>query len=418
MTATMLVAGNMIGSGIYLLPATLAAFGSVSLVGWAVSGAAAMLLALVFAGLFRVRSEAHGMIAQVRAGLGPFASFQTTFFYWTGGWIGNVAIAVAAAGYLGALFPALRGAGAATTLAILWVLTALNFFGARRVAQFQGLTLAIGIVPIAIAIALGAVRFDAQVFMESWNVSGRSDAAVVPAMFVSIFWAFLGLESAAVCAAVVRSPERNVPIAVIGGVALTAAIYVAGCAALMGLMPASQLAASSAPFADAVARVVGVGASALVAVCAVLRASGALSGWILATAESARSAAETRVFPVWFLEKSGSLAPRKNILIVAALMTASHLLSLSPTLGAQFSILINVATVLFLVIYAYCCAALWRLSARAPGQWGWRTLSVLAAAFCVWAIAASDPGQLIYAAAIFALTLPLYLFARRSGASE
>lgn len=416
MTATFLVAGNMIGSGIYLLPATLAAFGSVSIIGWIISAIGALMLAFVFAGLFRVRPDANGLIAHVREGLGRYFGFQTSFIYWAACWIGNVAIALAVTGYLGALFPALRGTAPAalTTLGVLWLFTLLNLAGARRVAAFQGATLAIGLLPILLAVAFGWLRFDPAVFMESWNVSGRSDAAVIPATFVSIFWAFLGLESAAICAAVVRNPARDVPIAAVGGVTLAALVYIAASTALMGLMPAADLARSTAPFADAAARVIGPLAAAFVAVCAVLKASGTLSGWILATAESAYSAAESRVFPSLFAERAGAVVPRRNLVIIGVLMSAVVFFTLSPTLAAQFTIIVNVSTLLFLLVYIYCCIALWRFSAGASPamRWVWRGLALAALVFCAWAIAASEPLQLAYAGAIVAITAPLYWLAR------
>jgi len=243
------------------------------------------------------------------------------------------------------------------------------------------------------------------IFQESWNVSGRPDAQVVPATFALIFWAFVGLESASVAAALVRNPSRDVPIATLGGVALAAFVYLAAAVAISGLLPAATLAQSSAPFADAAARWVGPAAAALVAGCAVLKAFGTLSGWLLVTAEGARSGAESGVFPRMFREGIDG-PPRRNLLIVAGLMSLIVVLSsLAPTLAAQFTILINLATLLYLVIYAYCCAALWR-STRNRGV---RLVAVLAAGFCAWAISASDGQQLIYLGLLCALGVPLYL---------
>ncbi len=396
----------MIGSGVYLLPATLGAFGSVTVIGWMVTGLGAFLLAGVFVMLFRVKPDSVGMVRQVRDGLGRFFGFHASLLYWIGGWVGNVAIAVAATGYLSIFFPILKGTMAAglCTLGVIWLMVLVNLLGARRVADFEGGTLLIGLLPVLGVAVLGWFAFDPVVFQESWNVSGRSDAQVIPATFSLIFWAFVGVESASVAAAVVRNPARDVPIATLGGVALAASVYLAASLAISGLLPAAELAASSAPFADAAARWIGPAAAALVAGCAVLKAIGTLSGWLLVTAESARSGAESQVFPAFFREGTDG-PPRRNLVIVAVLMSLIVVLSsLAPSLSAQFTLLINIATLLYLVIYAYCCAALWRFTRNA----GIRTVALLAAGFCVWAISASDTQQLVYLAVLCRLGVPLY----------
>ncbi|MDH5275879.1 MAG: amino acid permease [Gammaproteobacteria bacterium] len=407
MRATFLVASNMIGSGVYLLPATLGAFGSVSVIGWVVSGLGAFLLAAVFVLLYRIRPDSVGMVRQVRDGLGRFFGFHTSLLYWVGGWVGNVAIAVAATGYLSIFFPVLKGTTAAAlcTLGVIWLMTLINFAGARRVTEFEGGTLLIGLLPVLGVAVLGWFAFDPVVFRESWNISGKADAQVIPATFALIFWAFVGVESASVAAAVVRNPARDVPIATLSGVALAASVYLAASVAISGLLPAADLGASSAPFADAAARWIGPAAAALVAGCAVLKAIGTLSGWVLVTAEVSRSGAVSRVFPAFFRESADG-PPRRNLLIVAVLMSLIVVLSsLAPSLSARFTMLINIATLLYLVIYAYCCAALWRFT----GHRGIRFVALLAAGFCLWAISASELQQLVYLAVLCGLGALLYL---------
>ncbi len=417
--ATFLVAGNMIGAGVYLLPASLGAVGSVSILGWIVTSVGALLLALVFSALFRLRPEAHGVIAQVRDGMGGFFGFQSSLLYWIGCWVGNVAIAVAASGYLASFFPALRAApaAAASTIGLIWLVAALNFFGARRVTDFKALALVIGLAPVLGVAVFGWIAFDADVFIASWNVSGRTDMAAVPATFALIFWAFLGLESAAVAAAVVRNPGRDVPIATISGAALAACVYIAASGAMMGLLPAAQLAASTAPFADAAARWVGPIAGALVAVCAILKAVGTLSGWALVTAEASRSGAAAGVFPALFHEAGGG-PPRRNLIIVAALMSLVALLTASPRLAAQFTYLVNLSVLPFLIVFTYCCVSLWRLCAASPARWPLRFVAVMAGVFCEWAITATDIVQVALVAAVAVLALPMYLLMRPSMAAN
>ncbi|MET0272304.1 MAG: amino acid permease, partial [Phenylobacterium sp.] len=194
MTATFLVAGNMIGSGLFLLPASLAAIGSAALVGWAVAAAGAMILAGVFSVLAIIRPDPNGLVRYPADALHPVAGFVAWLAYWVSCWFGNVAIAVAAIGYLGYFLPQVIGPwpSALAAIGVIWLMTLANLKGPRVVAWLSASTLLVGLVPIAAAIVFGFAAFDAQVFLGSWNVSGQPLTHVIPGSLVLIFWAYLG----------------------------------------------------------------------------------------------------------------------------------------------------------------------------------------------------------------------------------
>lgn len=409
--AALLVAGNMIGSGVYLLPVSLASVGSSSVVGWGVATVGALVLAAVFAGLGQLRPAADGLPDFVGAGLNRFFAFQASLAYWVAGWLGNVAIAVAATGYLAVFAPVLREplAGAVCNLALIWIATLAYMAGPRLVARFGGATLLIGLAPLAMAVAAGVLAFDPQTFAESWSPSGAPLTASVPASLALIFWAFLGVESAAVLSARLRRPERDIGRASFAGVLLAALVYVAASAAVFGVLPVDELAASTSPFADLAARVMGGAAGGFVAVCAVAKTLGTLSGWVMLTGETARSAARDGFLPRWF--GAGVATPRLNPLIHGGLMSLAVILSLQPSLAGQFSILINVTTVLILVVYALCCLALLRITRRP----GWRLAAVAGLVFAVWAAAASTPGLLWPTLGFFVLVSGVWPLVRARG---
>ena len=414
--ATFLVAGNVIGSGVYLLPATLGAVGSVSLIGWAAAAVGALLLAGVFSALAAVRPHADGVVGYATAAMGRLGGSQTAWAYWAACWIGNAAIALAVTGYLTFFVPALRAPlpTMAATVGAIWLLALLNLFGPRFVGRLQGATLAAGLAPVLAVGLLGWLWFDPAVFAGSWNVTGRPDLAVLPAAAVSVFWAFLGMESAAVVAAVVRAPGRNVPIATMGGVALAAVVYLLACAAIMGVLPAAELAASSAPFAAVTAKALGGAAAALIAACELLNAAGSLGGWVLVTAETSRATAAAGFLPRWLAPERPGAARVRNVLVTAALMSAAAAVTASATLAEQFGLLINAVVVLSMVVYAWCCVALWRFSPRA------RPLAVGGFVFCVALIAASGWRLAAIAAVLMAAAVPLHLLieARRRRAFD
>jgi arginine:agmatine antiporter len=413
--ATGLVAGNIIGSGVFLLPATLGAIGSVSVVGWGLATLGAFVTTAVFASLGRISASLEGMVGYAGEALGRFSGFSIALIYWMGAWVGTVAIAVAAAGYFAVFVPALARPVplALTAVAAIWLFTLINLVGARTAARFSGVSLVAGLIPIVAVGALGWFWFDPKVFAGSWNVSGHSGFDAVKLSMISAFWAYTGFESAAVATAVVRDPQRNVPISTYAGTALAAVVYIAASVALMGLAPARELAASSAPFAFAAAKVLGPLAASLVAVCALIKTCGTLNGWILVVAEAARAGADVHLFPGRLAPAQSDRVPVRIMLGMALVMSGAVLASVSPTLGKQFEVLINVSTVWTIIPYVICCAALWRMARGLSGlmRMAARAASALAFAFNVWLVTTGDAVTLWLTLALVAATVGLWFLA-------
>ena len=417
--AALVVAGNMIGSGLYLLPATLAPTGSSSVLGWLAAGAGAVTLAMVFAALGRLQPGADGLSGFAERGLGRFFAFQTALAFWTACLVGNVAIAVAATGYLGFFFPVLKESVAATfcNLGLIWLTTGAYILGARTASRFAALALAIGLVPIVIAVVAGVVAFDGDTFARSWSPSGASLAHSVPASLAVIFWAFLGVESAAVLSARVEDPARDVGRASIAGVLLATLVYVAASVAVFGVIPATVLAQSSSPYADLTARVFGtnhLGAvlAGVVAACAVIKATGTLSGWVMLGGETARAAARRGFLPAGFGQ--GDHTPIANPLLGGAIMSVVAVISGQPTLGGQFGMLVGVTSVLSLVVYGLCAASLFRLARWTRA----RLIAVVGLVFTTAAVVFAAPGYILPTFGFFILTtIAWLLFLRKSGAA-
>src|SRR4051794_21025722 len=187
--ATMLVAGNMIGTGVFLLPVTLASVGSIAIFGWLVATAGAAALGLVFAKLGELDPQEGGPYAYARDFLGPYVGFQTNYVYWFGNWIGNIAIAIAAVGYLAELFPAIQKPPESVfvTAAVIWILTFANILGPRVVGALETWTMSLALIPILGIALLGWIWFDPATFLGGWNVSGGSYGhALTPAAPVAL----------------------------------------------------------------------------------------------------------------------------------------------------------------------------------------------------------------------------------------
>jgi arginine:agmatine antiporter len=415
--AVALVAGSMVGSGIYLLPASLGAVGSISILGWIAATAAAMTIAGMFAWLGIAAPEAKGLPGYVEAGLGPFFGVQTAVAYWATNWIGTAAVAVAVAGAAGFLVPALAGTGPRLliTLAAIWAAVGACWIGPRAVARVEGLTLALGLLPVLVAATLGWLAFHPATFIASWNPQGLSVPSAVGASALNAFWAFLGVECAAATAGVVRNPTRNVPRATLIGVVAVAVLYISACTVLMGILPAAVLAKSSAPFAEAGQATLGLGLAAAIAVCALLRAQGCVTGWVLVTSETTRSGADAGVFPRAFRTRPGEHASPINLISAGGLMSLMAVTTASPTLGQQFGFLANVSVLLSLYCYVLAGGSLIRVAGGfGTGRRAGAVLTALAAiGFSAALIATGKPIELACALAAVGGAALLYLWLRR-----
>lgn len=381
--AAALVAGSMIGSGVYLLPATMGALGSISILGWLVATLAAVAIAGVFIQLSSEVAGSEGIPGYVKAGLGPFFGAQTAVLFWVSSWTGTVAVALAAAGALGFLIPALAEPGPrlVAMIAIIWTGVGIAWIGPRAVARTEGLTLGVGLLPVLLAATVGWFFFRPEVFAASWNPTGVSLSAAVGDSALSAFWAFLGLECAAAAAGVVRDPQRNIPRATLLGVLGAATLYIAATSAIMGILPNDVLSGSNAPFADAAKATVGAALGAAIAVCAFLRTGGCLTGWTLVIAETSRGAADQGVFPRVFRTRPGERASPINLLTAGGLMTGFALVTADPSLGKQFSTIINAVSLMCLYTYILAALSLVRVGGRFAGPR--RVIAILTAAAAI-----------------------------------
>ncbi len=241
---TALVVGNMIGSGIFLLPASLAAFGPISLVGWTVTSLGALVLAVIFGRLSRIVTKTGGPYAYTEAGFGEFAGFIIAWGYWIALWTGNAGVAVALAGYVGFLFPGI-GASQSSSLAValiaIWTLTLVNIRGVAEAGVVQVVTTVLKLVPLVLIGTLGAFWIDGANFTP-FNTSGQSNISAISAAAALTLWAYLGLESATVPAGDVIDPERTIPRATILGVLIAAAVYISVTTVAIGVVPSADLA--------------------------------------------------------------------------------------------------------------------------------------------------------------------------------
>ncbi len=416
--ATSLVVGNMIGSGVFLLPASLAVYGGISVVGWLVTATGALLLALVFARLSRVMPTAGGPYAYSRRGFGDFAGFLVAWGYWISIWTSNAAIAVAFVSYLTVFWPALATSGilaASVALVAIWSLSWVNSAGVRNAGWVQLVTTVLKLVPLLTIAALGLFFFNLDHFYP-FNLSGGSNFSAITATIALTLWAFLGLESATIPADDVDDPGRTIPRATMLGTVIAASVYILGTVAVMGIVAPGGLAASNAPFADAARVLWGDWAGYAVGAGAAISCFGALNGWIMLQGQIPLAAARDGLFPAVFGKTSSRGTPVLGILLSSGLVTVLISMNYTKGLVEQFSFIILLAALNTLV--AYTLSSLGQLMIyikerdRFRGQrlMGSSIIAVLAFCYSVWAIAGAGRDIVYLGFLLLVAGIPVYVW--------
>jgi APA family basic amino acid/polyamine antiporter len=359
-TATALVVGGMIGSGIFMMPAALAPFGWTGSVAWVVSIVGAVCIAYVLGRLAQTMPGATGAVAIAGSVLGELPGVLIGWSYWVGVWSANAAIAIAAASYLSALFPALNATpltGALTAVALIVLLTLLNLAGARRAGQFQVVTTLLKLAPLLAVLVIAALLGGkGEAVLPALPPSGALFAGLATAVTLTLF-PLVGFEAAGVAAERVRDPERNIIRASMAGTIVTGLLYIFVCSAIVMLLDPAVVAKSSAPFALFVGQFWGGAASNLVAAFAAIAAIGALNGWVLIQGEVPLGMARAGLLPGWFAKVSARDVPVRVLLLSSGLASVLVLTTSSPTLGGVFQLIAVLTTCATLWLYVAVCAA-------------------------------------------------------------
>lgn len=424
---TALVTGNMIGSGIFLLPASLAAYGSISLLSWIATAVGALLIALVFAKLANVMPLIGGPYAYCREAFGDFVGFQMAYNYWIALWVGNAAIVVALTGYLSFFWPSLAKnalSSCLVSISLVWLMTFINMLGVRHAGIFQLLTTVLKLIPLLL-IGLVGIFYIHPHFLSAFNLSGKSNLSAFSGAATLTLWSFIGLESASVPANHVDNPTHTIPKATILGVVITTVVYILSSIAVMGVMPLTELAHSNAPYADAAHIMFGPIGSTLVAIGAVISCLGALNGWILLQGQIPLAAAQDKLFPSIFLKKTENGTPIVGLVISSILITLLLLMTLNHSLVKQFTIIILLATLASLIPYFLTTMSELVIFFKYPGLFPKRkkllgsvVIAILAGIYSFWVIIGSGKETVFYGTLLLLSSAPVYVWMKWRASSK
>ena len=418
-TSTSLVVGNMIGAGVFMMPAALAKFGGISLLGWVCSAIGAFLIAKVFAHLSKLLPAADGgPYAYSQKGLGDFAGFLVAWGYLVSVWCSNAAITVSFISAMSTFIPALAtnpylaiGVGLAT----IWFLSWINSLGILTSGILQLITTILKIVPIVLIGLVGLFYMQWNNFLP-FNASGTTTIAAITATTTLTFFAFLGIECATIPSGSVANSATTVAKATTLGTLIATIVYILGTVSVMGMIPAVQLKNSVSPFADAAVIIWGQGAKYWVSAGVAISAFGALNGYILIQGQLPYAVAKDQLFPQIFMRKNDKGVPVYGIVISSIFVSVFMAMNYTKGLAEQFQFLILLTTSTILIPYIFCTASYLLMRLRVVGITkniftGAIVLAALTFLFCIWIMLGLGYETVFWGFVLTMSSVPIYVFA-------
>jgi len=374
-----LVVGTIIGSGIFMLPVSLAPLGANALIGWVISGVGVLCIAYALAQVSKFGG--NGIQANIEREFGPTVAFLAAWSFWVSNWTAQASVAVGTVSALSFIGPQFGNQATIVPLAIgsVVVITAINAMGVRASGRFSVVTVAIKLVPLLAVVWLFGIR----------EVDGGPTAPLppTPVNFANItaataltFFAFTGFESATAPVGKVRDPARIIPRALLFGTGFVVLLYLLAGAGIQFLLPASLVATSPAPFADALSAQWGHGAASLAALGIAVAAIGCLNGLVLGTGELGYAMALRGDLPAIMAKTRGVNTPVVAQVVGSGLTILLLLANSSRATASLFTFIILLSTAAIVVVYLIGALAAWKLS-PAPGP---RLIAALGILFLIF----------------------------------
>lgn len=417
LTTTSLVVGNMIGVGIFVLPAVLSNYGSISLLGWVFTAIGALILAKIFSNFSKIIvSRSGGPYVYSKAGFGDFIGFLVAWGYWIACWVSNGAIAIAVIGAASFFVPELATNSVLSVslgLGLIWIFTWINSRGIKESGRIQLITTIIKILPLLFIIVFGLFFFKIDNF-PSFNLTGESDFSTLSAVATLTLYAFLGIECATIPAGDIEIPEKTIPRATMLGTIITTVLYILGTVVLFGVLPLDILQNSPAPFAEAAEVMGGDYGGYFVAIGVIISGIGVLNGWILITGQISMATAKDELFPDFFKKKNKKGAPVNGFVTGGVLSSIVMLMNYTEGLVDQFEFIIQLTVIATLLPYLFTAASysLVIIEKKLHTKSWIKTfiLSALGFIYSLWAIYGSGPDTVYYGFLLLLIGVPVYIY--------
>jgi APA family basic amino acid/polyamine antiporter len=373
-----LVVGSMIGSGVFLLPASLAPLGWNSVYGWLVTIAGSLCVVAVLIRLARGRAGSCAPFSYPAAAFGPGAGFVVAWSYWISVWVSNALV---------------------------------NCLGVRRAGGVQVATTLLKLIPLAgvVAIALWLIGTGSGSVVphDSVPISG---AGIGAAATLTLF-AMLGFECAMAAGDRAENPERTVPRATLIGVLIAGIIYLFACSAVTLMLPMAELEASNSPFATFFATLVDPALGPVAAVFVTIAALGAINGFVLVQAEMPLALAREGLLPAWIARFNRNEIPYRIHIVSTGLASLVVLANYSRGLADLFKFMVLVTTSVSIIFYLACVAAGLKLArdGKVAPSAGFIAVALAAFAYSAWAFYGAGIEASLWSLGMTAAAIPVYL---------
>jgi APA family basic amino acid/polyamine antiporter len=415
----------MIGTGIYVLPASLAEYGSLALVSWIYTSVGAIFLALTLARLNKRFPKTGGPYVYCKEAYGKMAGFIVAYTYWISNLVSIAGITVSSISYLGFIFPNLNSGSAnysqsavlGVELVIVWLFTIVNLIGIHTAGVVQLFLTILKLTPLILValIGMGSIHL---ANLTPLNITNTPMMTAVGSAAALTFWAFIGLESATIPAENTQGP-RDIYKATVYGTLATSLIYIVCTFVLMGMIPAAELKNSQFPFADAGTILFGSWSAVAIALCAFISGLGALNVSILIQGQIVFAAARDHLFPKQFAKLSKHDVPVAAQLLSTTLVSLFLIISVEPVLLNQFNNIALLAVILTLITYFATTLSELKFILISGKSWLQSMLTtsiivpLLAALYSIWMISNFSHTMLGIALALIGLCIPIYVFVIR-----
>ena len=418
--STMINAGTMIASAIFIVPATIAlhAQGSaLTVIVWVVGGLVSLMGALAIAELGAAMPEAGGQCVYLRAAYGPVWGF---LYGWGAFMVINTAsiaaIAVAFAQYLGYFFPLSDAEIKIVAMLSTVVLTTLNCFGLKmgawtqNVFTFLKMAALAGIVMVSFVLKGGAVEnftpfFPAQSFS---SLLGPLGLAMVAAL-----WAYDGWIEITYVGSEVKNPQRNLPLSIIFSTLIVMVLYVLISIACVYVLSVETMAQAKLVAAEAATKMIGPQGAALVTIAILISTLGSNNGIVFTAARIPYAMAKEKLF----FQSMGQVHKKYRVPMVALIVQGVWACIL--TASGRYDQLYTYVVFVSWLFYAMSCGAVIVLRHKAPNMprpyktWGYPVVPVIFILFAIWLMLntiVEAPRDAAIGVGIMLSGLPIYFY--------
>ena len=406
--------GCAIGSGIFMMPTMLAPYGLLGFGGWLVAGAGSILVALTMARLVKRIPKTGGPYVYVNEGLGDFSGFIIAWTYWVACVSAIAGISIAFVGYLGFFLPQIASSQIYALLAslmLIWIIVFLNIRSLENSSKFQLISTLLKLVPLMLIVLLGASNFDTSNLPEL-NPTNLHPISLIATGTTLVMWSFIGIETATVPADNVINPQETIPKVLIASVITILILYILVSVAIAALVPASELVDSSAPFALAASKILGVTGGAIISIGALISTLGSLNANTLTAGNLSLAAARDGLLPPKFLILTKNGTPIFTYLLTGLFVSILLMLNYTKGMVNAFVFMAMLSTLSTLIAYAFCAIAEFKF-AKADAKNTQRNhallLSCVTFFYAFFAIWGAGIEMIIYSLILILIGTPIYL---------